>query len=191
MIPTLSILIPSLISRTEQFQYLKHELDKQIIHEDAKGKVDVIADIDAGQRSTGEKRNKLLKCATGKYVCFIDDDDKIPSNYIKLVLKGCEEDKDCCSLRGVITWDGSKPEVFEHSLKYDEWRTNDTGVPKYERPPNHLNCIKSIIAKQFKFEEIYHGEDRKWSEAIFKSGLIKTEAVIPEIIYHYQFVTSK
>ena len=61
----------------------------------------------------------------------------------------------------------------------------------YERYPNHLNCIKSSIAKQFKFPEINFGEDTLWADKVFKSGLIKTEHFIDKVIYHYKYITNK
>jgi hypothetical protein len=93
-------------------------------------------------------------------------------------------------LRGIITFDGETPELFEHSIKYKEYKTVDNPV-KYERYPNHLNCIKSSIAKQFKFPEINHGEDTDWATQIFNSGLIKTEHYIDSVMYHYNFITRK
>lgn len=182
----LSILIPTLVKRREFCKSLQWELAKQKTDE-----VEVLAYEDSGEKTIGEKRNQLLEWAKGEYVAFIDDDDTVSKDYIELVLKGIKEGKDCISLRGVITFDGENPEIFEHSIKYDEYRTNDTGVPKYERFPNHLNAIKASIAKQFKFPEINHGEDTDWATQIKKSGLIKTEHYIDKVIYHYQFVSRK
>ena len=132
----LSILICSLESRRALCNNLKLQLKEQ-----KNEAVEVIIYEDKGELSIGEKRNKLLKRAKGEYVCFIDDDDEISKNYINLALEGIKLGVDCCSLRGVITWDGSNSEIFEHSIKYDEYKTNDTGAIRYERYPNHLNVI--------------------------------------------------
>lgn len=153
--------------------------------------VEILIDKDNGEKSIGEKRNALLERATGEYVCFFDDDD-IPSNdYIERVFDGINKCVDCCSLMGIIRIDNGSPEIFEHSIKYKEWKTNSTGNIKYERTINHLNVIKSSIAKQFKFKEINHGEDRIWSEDIFKSGLIKSEHYINKVIYNYIYISNK
>jgi glycosyltransferase involved in cell wall biosynthesis len=138
----------------------------------------------------GEKRNALLKIANGEYVCFFDDDDEPSPNYIQTLLDAIETKPDCASLRGIMTTNGTNPEIFEHSLKYKAWRTTNNKI-KYERYPNHLNCIKSQIAKQFKFPEINHGEDFQWSKAIHESGILKTEYYIDDILYYYKFVTNK
>ena len=63
---------------------------------------------------------------------------------------------------------------------------------KYERYPNHLNCIRASIAKQFKFPEegpiANHGEDTAWATQLHLSRLLKTEFEINEILYHYDYV---
>lgn len=142
------------------------------------------------EKSIGKKRNELLSIAQGKYVAFVDDDDMVSTDYVQTILEGCKSDKDCVSLRGVITFNGTNPEVFEHSLKYKEWKTTGNHI-KYERYPNHLNAIKTSIAQQFKFPEINHGEDHDWSTQIHMSGLIKTEHYVDKVLYHYQFKPNK
>lgn len=147
--------------------------------------------INTNEHNTiGKKRNELLDKAKGKYVCFFDDDDQPGKNYIFTLMRGIEEDPDCISLRGIMTTDGQNPELFEHSIKYSSWKTTDNTI-KYERNPNHLNCIRASIAKQFAFPEINHGEDHKWSQKLQESGLLKKEYYTEEILYHYKYVTNK
>lgn len=187
----LSILIPTLSGRAEQCMSLVDRLLDQVERGDYIGKVEVVTLYDKGEKSIGTKRNELIQMAKGKYVCFVDDDDDITTNYIDLLMEGINKGVDCCSLRGVITWDGVNPEIFEHSIKYDAYRTNDTGFPKYERYPNHLNCIKKEIAYGFKYPEINHGEDTNWATQVHNSGRIKTEHYIDAVLYHYNFIPNK
>ena len=187
--PILSILVCSLFEREHFLNTLYEEFKKQISNENVN--VEVVVVVTDKTISIGEKRNWLLDRAEGEYLCFFDDDDMPTPNYIKLLMKALESKQDCCSLKGIITFDGQNPEVFEHSIKYREWKTTTNDNPKYERPPNHLNAIKSTIAKRFRFPEINHGEDSQWSEAIFKSGLIQTEAYIEEVLYNYLYISKK
>ena len=181
----LSILIPT-IKRDEIFY---HQLLKKLYAQTfGLGTVDVLTES-SEKDSIGTKRNKLLERATGGHLCFIDADDDISDDYIKLLLEGIDKGVDCCSLMGMYSVDGVNDGLFEHSIKYDKWVTVGDAAIKYLRYPNHLNCIKSSIAKQFKFPEINHGEDENWSTQIHKSGLIKTEHYIPEVIYYYKKVT--
>ncbi len=185
----LSILIPSLISRAEQLNILRQELNRQAI--DYAGKVEILTYTDNGEESIGRKRNELLDRAYGEYVCFIDDDDEVSKDYISKVMEAIKWTPDCCSLIGCRTVDGENPEIFEHSIRYKEYKTNKVGAVTYERYPNHLNVIKSSIAKKFRFPEISYGEDTDWATQIFESGLLKQEIEIKGVIYHYQFKSNK
>lgn len=192
----LAILIPTLPERKESFESLCDSIVKQVTSCKLIYTVDVDIIYDAAPRGVliGTKRNWLMSEAVkvgAEYVCFIDDDDKIQPNYISNVMEGINKGVDACSLRGIITWDGQNPEVFEHSIKYSEWKTNSTGDIKYFRCPNHLNAIKTSIASQFKFPEINREEDIDWSMQILASGLIKTEHFIDEVIYNYEYVSNK
>jgi len=138
--------------------------------------------------SVGEKRNKLLEKAEGKYLCFIDDDDDVCDNYIELVLDAIKHGPDCCSLTGEITTNGADAKTFIHSIRYDSYFEKD-GI--YYRPPNHLNVIKSEIAKQFKFPEKNFGEDTDWAMQICKSKLLKKEIWIEPTLYHYKYISNK
>lgn len=131
----------------------------------------------------GGKRNRLLDMALGSHLAFIDDDDNVAQNYVELVLEGISNGVDCCSLTGIINEKG-KESFFLHALRFRTWYTGEDG--KYYRYPNHLNCIRSNIAKQFMFPEFNHGEDRKWSDDLHNSGLLRTEHWIEQPIYFYE-----
>lgn len=186
----LSILIPTIPERANMLISLLKELEKQkeIYYWD----VEIIINDDT-RLSIGAKRNLLLNEARGEYVSFVDDDDTISSTYIQDIMEGLKSNPDCLSLRGVITWDGANPEIFEHSIKYNSYITHTLPVNgiKYERYPNHLNVIKASIAKQFKFPELNHGEDTDWATQLRDSGLLKKEVYIDKVLYHYQFVPNK
>jgi glycosyltransferase involved in cell wall biosynthesis len=188
----LSILIPTLNYRVLMFTELYNELLAQVSANSAWGKVEVLYHNDS-ILTIGEKRNSLLYRSSGKYVAFVDDDDWVSKDYVKLLLEAISKRPDCVSLRGVITVDGENPEIFEHSIKYPAWQTieNPSNGVKYVRCPNHLNCIKASIAKQFKFPEISHGEDRIWSEAVYASGKLKSEIYLDEVLYHYKYISDK
>lgn|SRR3990167_1878064 len=186
----LSILICTHPGREESFNKLVDELNRQIA--DVANYIEIIHDDDP-TKSIGKKRNDLLSKVQTQYFCFIDSDDMVSRDYIKKIHDALIANyPDCCTLTGVITWDGENPELFEHSIKYLEYRTNEVTAPiRYERYPNHLNVIKTEIGRQFKFPEINHGEDTDFATQMFKSGLLKTEVEIPGVIYHYQFKTKK
>lgn len=184
----LSILICTIPSRYASYGRLITELNAQILP--YAPEVGIISN-NSTQLSIGAKRNWLLEKAESEYVCFIDDDDSVSVNYIDLLMKAVESGCDCASLKGLYSVDGKADGIFEHSLKYEAWQTVLNAEIKYERYPNHLNMIKTSIAKRFKFPEINHGEDENWSTQIHKSGLLRTEFYIPEVIYFYRYNSKK
>lgn len=179
----LSILICGLEGREKSRRELLSTLASQYIGDE----VEILQYVDDGKIKIGDKRNELMSLAKGDYVCFIDDDDMVSKDYILKLLTAIEKNPDCCSLMGVMTWNGIYPQVFEHSIQYKEYKTIEDADIMYERYPNHLNAIKSSIAKQFIFPSVTHGEDTDWATQIHRSGLLKTEVEIPGIIYHYQY----
>lgn len=188
----LSILVCTIPQRWQYYENLRDVLHEQM--RDYELQVELLTD-DSPDDSIGKKRNRLLKEASGEYICFIDDDDTVSASYIRSIMEALHANPgvDCCSLRGVITWDGKNPEMFEHSVTYHAWRTNDDPLApiKYERFPNHLNTIRREIALKATFPEINHGEDRDWSSQLHYKGLIKTEAYIDRVLYHYLFRSKK
>lgn len=186
----LSILIPTLPKRKAFLDDLLFNLHDQIGSHKQREQIEILISADENE-SIGAKRNLLLSIAEGEYTCFIDDDDEIDKDYIKTIMQGISKNPDCISLRGILSIDGKIDGTFEHSIKYNAYRTVYVNQIKYERYPNHLNTIKASIAKQFKFKEINHGEDTDWATQIYKSKLLKNEYYTDKILYYYKYRSKK
>lgn len=130
----------------------------------------------------GHKRNKLLSSALGKYVCFLDDDDMIMPHFFSQVIDCLTDDYDCASLIGKSYEDGVYKSDFIHSIKYKEYSSENNVLV---RPPNHLNIIKSEIAKKYSFNDKSYGEDTEWAMEIAKSGILKKEYEVSLPLYYY------
>ncbi len=185
---TLSILIPTLTARRPLLARLLMHIEKQLTQYRAFNIVEVLVSEDQGQVSIGTKRNELLRTAKGEYCAFVDDDDRISPFYISLLLKAVQTNPDVCSLKGIIDFDGRTRKIFLHSIKYTGWYEKNSVL---YRSPNHLNCIKTSIARIIMFPEISHGEDKQYSDRLLASGLLKTEATINDTLYYYDYKSNK
>lgn len=141
-----------------------------------------------GEKSIGEYRQIMLDQVDTKYIVFIDADDRIHPDYFKHVMKGMEKDVDAIGFKGEITTNGQRPHIFIHSTKYKKWADERHGSKiTYTRPINHLNPVKTDIARQIGYNKLKHGEDLDYSMRLSQSGLIKSEHFIDQVIYYYLY----
>lgn len=179
-----TILICTLEERKEKFAALLNELLDQIEKNRLHSKVEVKFFLDNKEHRVGYKRNKLLYQAAGKYVCFIDDDDWVSEDYIAMIHRKLQENKDCVQLKGIITFSGKNKKLFIHSQKYQSYFEKNS---IYYRPPNHLNPIKREIVQLFKFPVQNFAEDSDFAMQICESNLIKSEAAVDKPYYFYRY----
>jgi hypothetical protein len=177
-----SILICTLDEKSHKFQRLYTKLLEQISKLHLETQVEVVFYKDNRTHSIGSKRNKLIENSRGKYVCFIDDDDDVSDAYVSLIYNALKSNPDCVSLVGRLLEEGKKPCKFCHS---NHFRTYVQKGTKYFRPPNHLNTIRADIVKQFKFLEENLFEDLDWTMRVAKSGVLKRESKVTEVLYFY------
>ena len=148
-----------------------------------------------GTRSIGQYRQQLLDNVDTPYICFIDADDEVNPSYFKEVFKGIEQGADAIGFTGLITTDGKNPHTFEHSCRYDKWFDKRIkGRVFYYRPINHLNPIKTEIARQIGYNDLKHGEDYDYSLRLAKSGLINHEDeyfIHGQPMYYYRYRSRK
>jgi glycosyltransferase involved in cell wall biosynthesis len=133
--------------------------------------------------SVGTKRNRLLSMSKGDYVAFVDDDDLVSDNYVKLILAAIETNPDCVGMRGILNDNGKDQGQFEHSIKYDKW-SEQSGTVRWLRCPNHLNPILRQHAIRAGFTDKNVGEDWDYSCAV--RPYLKTEVFIDQPIYLYR-----
>ena len=174
--PKLSILIATIPFRELQLQELIENLHSQ------GGDVEILVDGNMGY-NVGRKRNLLLERATGEYIVFVDDDDEVSEDYIPLILGAIKSKPDCVGTSGIITINGDTGHQWHISRRFKKWYEKD-GV--YFRTPNHISPVRRDIALKAKFKEIAFGEDFDYSMRILH--LLKTEVVIKENIYTYNYV---
>lgn len=172
----LSILICSLEERSDQLKTLLVDLNRQKTDQ-----VEILTNIDNRKHTVGAKRNDLLLRATGDYIAYIDDDDKVSEDYVAKILQAIESNPDCVGIEGVISFSSSGiVRKFIHSIQYDSWFTKGE---IYYRCPNHLSPVRRALALKTMFPNISVGEDRVYSEKLRPS--LTSEVHIPNPIYYY------
>lgn len=182
----LSILICSTHERAGSLRKLEEHLRAQM--RAYPREVELLVEIDGGERSVGEKRQRLLERAVGHYVAHVDDDDWVDSRYVKRVLEAVRGGEvDCASLVGAITTNGERPEEFRHSIEYRGWYT-EGGV--HYRTPNHLNAVRRELALKVGFASKNVGEDHDFSKALHPL-LHREGSTGDEVLYHYWFCPKK
>jgi hypothetical protein len=187
-ITILSILIPSIPQREYQFDELCFQVALQIyelkIAHPMLGQVEIVWDdskrfIDGGL-SIGKKRESLVQRATGKYLCFLDDDEEIAPNYVETLVRLCNEDKDVCTFRSF-----AKNDFYWSVIDMRLGSENEEATPEriVKRNAWHICPVKSEYAKLYEFEDTNYSEDWNWMEKVLTH--CKTEAHTDQIIHCY------
>ena len=186
--PLLSILIPTVSSRSRQFNFLMRCLNAQRNALPDPNVVEIVTLCDNGEMMVGAKRNRLLDMSKGEYLCFFDDDDEPFSGYMERILKALETRPDVVGI--MIYWSNNlytHPRLLIRSLDYGKihW------IPEVSKDvscgrPAHLNPTRSSIAKSERFpENVIAGEDSDWSARV--AGKLATCVNISEPIYWYNY----
>jgi len=176
----LSILIPTLQSRTDKLESLLIELYAQI----GNHKIEVLWLGDFKRLSVGEKRNKLLDIASGEYITFFDDDDWPSEDYIERILFVIENKRPDVIAFHVQRYQNGKVHKL---MKYDGVTHRPrlaTHGTHYKLCCNHL-CVwrKSIIKVRFPNKSL--GEDHDW--AMDMMAHYNTYHQIDKVLYHYRY----
>ena len=185
-----SILICTLAKRQKMFKILYSVLEVQAKCCGVENQIEILSVVDNGKMPVGKKRNILISMSKGKFIAFVDDDDRVNSNYIKIITNiiKTNPDIDCIGMTGIYTTDGKDPKKFIHTLNCKEYFEKD-GI--YYRCPNHLNPIRRDCIKDIKFDEINFGEDAKWAFKIRDKNLLKKEIMYDQDpLYYYRFSRS-
>lgn len=190
----LSILICSIKGREESLQrllaVLLNEMNAHTAEVNADYRIDkyllpdseIIVYTDDRQITTGEKRNRLVNLATGKYVAQIDDDDLVEPDYKEMIIAKTISAPDCIVFDAVRYVNGVK----DRNVKYGKEFGHDYNEPDcYYRTPNHLMAFKRELALQVPYQHISFGEDARFAKGILP--LIKTQERIEKVLYHYLF----
>lgn len=174
-----SILIPTIPGREAGLHRLTSSIHEKVARICPSIRYEFCIEFDNKETSVGNKRQKLLQAAKGKYLSFIDDDDEITDQYIEDLFATIQGEYPVMRLRGRI-----HPYTFTHSVG------NTLTMPMargevFLRPPNHLNPMMSDVAKLVSFKDALRGEDLEWTIRMARLGFLTHEYRSDESRIHY------
>lgn len=169
---TWTILVATLGRRGEKFARLMDALAPQLAA--AGGAVSVEALWNHGERPLGVIRQALLDHATAEYICFIDDDDMVPANYVAAILP-LLDGVDYVGFKVQVVSGISAGAIGYHGLRNDDW---SAGPGAY-----HLNPLRRELALLGTFPSGDYNEDRTWGLQVRPH--VQTEHYLDEVMYLY------
>lgn len=186
--PTWTILVPTLGERRALFERLMTALLPQL--DPYAGNVRVISWWNNGSPGLPEIRQRLVIGSRSEYVSFVDDDDLVPGYFVAEVVTALAQRPDYVGWDVQCYSDGAPTAISHHSLAHGRWYNGETA---YFRDISHLNPIKRDLALlgDFRKTRVGRAEDRNWADQIRHTRKVRTEVVIPRIMYHYLYSTSQ
>lgn len=145
-----------------------------------------------GGRTIGEYRQLLLESASGEYVSFVDDDDRLPGFFVERIVEALESRPDYVGFKVAVDDQSERPISYKyrryvayHSLRYDRWHQRGN---RFFRHVSHLNPIRRDIALRAPFDG-WRGEDHIWADQIRQH--VHTETWIDDTLYFYDFAQER
>jgi len=159
-----SVLVPTISERSEQFKKLHDNLYKQIQDNNLQKKVEIISICDNRTIKLSDKRNTLQKLATGKYFMHLDDDDELSDDYCKTVSDYVENDvkNNYHKLPDIIGYDQIcyvEKDIFvvKPNLNYD-FRLQDVpiGMPSQKKYKEYMRYPwQFLLWRTDRFSKVY------------------------------------
>lgn len=178
MKPKLSILIATLGRRHQKFSELLFSLINQT--QSYPGRIEILAFWNNGEYPIGEIRQHLLESARGDYICFVDDDDRLPDYYCDEIMKAIKSTPDYIGFKVKLYNNGIERQPVYHSIRYTGWHQDSDG---YYRGVTHLNPIRRSIATEGSFAIAEGAEDEGWARQV--RPFVKSEIFIDRDMYFY------
>jgi hypothetical protein len=182
----LSVVTPTIPRRALQLAKLSVDLNDSIFAAGAEGKVEhLILDDRPGERvlTVGEKRDRLIREARGKYVAFVDDDDAISLDYVGSILAAAEGDPDVITFLQEASIDGAKGVIeFRLGNRNEPFRAGSAGVIR--RNAWHVCAWRRELAILSRFPAINYGEDWAWARPLCELEGLR-EVHVPRVLHYY------
>lgn len=181
----LSILVCSVHTRYKTFlPKIQEQLYEQLaaLSADDQERVEIIILTDNKQMMLGHKRNTMVSIAQGKYIAFVDDDDRLAGDYIASLLAATASDCDSIVFKAEVSLNGEPPKICHYSKDVRRDYNHKDG---YYRIPNHICCVKRDVSLKSSFPNVLYGEDAGYGKVLLP--FLKTEHKIDKVLYYYDY----
>ncbi len=176
-----SILVATLARRSDLLARVMSDLAPQM----PPGGVEVVAYRNHGEIPLCDIRQALVEDAHGDYLCFVDDDDRLPPYYVDMVLPLLDGTVDYVGWRMQAYVHGQPLKPTYHTLDAGGWWETDQA---YYRDVSHLNPVRTELARCCDFRRGVVPEDVSWSDQM--RTYVKTQHLCgDQIMYHYYATT--
>jgi glycosyltransferase involved in cell wall biosynthesis len=185
----LSVLIPTITRRRDEAERLFVNLEQRI----GDRPVELLMLRDNRWQNIGEKRNQLLRAATGDYIAFLDDDDELLEGYFESVLAETDKGADviCYDQEAIV--DGVMGRV---SCALGNPIAPFVAGGVTQRPPWFWCAWKRDLAAAYRVPESFvdangvtHHEDVLWLRHLWVEA--KSEVRINAVLHRYNFSSAK
>jgi hypothetical protein len=193
-----SILIPTLIERREEFSKMIDKLYRQIEAGNYQKKIEILYICDDRSVKLCDKRNMLQKLSSGKYFLHLDDDDELDDYFCQSVVDHIEKDlpvyqtrdPDCIGFNQLARVSGKRFIVIPH-IQHNfglNPAPDKNGYPAYYRYPWQY-CLWHEKYKKIYRTESDGGnarEDQNWLKKVLLE-YPKNMSYIDRVLHYYNF----
>lgn len=173
-----SILIPAIPSRLAGLSDLVADVQEQI----GERPIEILSLLDNRRMTIGEKRQRLVEQASGRYISFVDDDDDVHPDYVSRIsdeltkqpapdLVSFDFECDIAGVTGIVT----------AALRNPNEDFRNGGVTR--RKPHQLCVWRTDLVYGARFPHTNRGEDFAWAQQMWPR--IKREARVDKVLYRY------
>ena len=178
----LSILICTVVGREKSYENLINELVKQIADNNLNGQVEILTEKDDCKITVGTKRNILKNKAVGEYICFIDDDDMVNTNYLAELFKSFESNPEILTFQVQRYKNNNLDDIYCPNIHIGNLQS---GNLLFMRNLLHLCPHKKYLADKISFPDKNFAEDFEYSMSL--ANLNPRDMNLRKVLYFYYF----
>jgi len=181
----LSILIPTLPERIPFLTTLVWNLQQQMVP----GETEFLALMDNRTMSLGDKRNRMMDLASGKFFIHLDDDDELQPGAVAAILRAIKDDPeaDVISYNSTVYLEDDPPFVVRTGMGFENEQVRRGPEGRWEdirRKPWHWCAWYHGIAKKGAFKGRVD-EDWQWLQQVLPH--VDKEHHIDQALHVYRF----